>query len=137
MPHRDDRPPRLGGTQALAIETQDREPIKRRNDEAQARAVGRLVANTCLTCRMSPTSCACFPRQCLKKQRPFSAMMRAVYLASLRYSLRLMVPILFDESAIAWKSNSATVNFWLENGSDSFDETQALSFTNRSLLVPK
>ena len=28
-----------------------------------------------------------------------------------RHSLRLMVPILFDASAIAWKSNSATVNF--------------------------
>src|SRR5580700_7214747 len=53
------------------------------------------------------------------------------------YSLRLMVPTLFDASAIAWKSNSATVNFWLANGSDSFGETQALSFTTKSLATPK
>jgi hypothetical protein len=32
-------------------------------------------------------------------------------LAWLHYSLKLMVPMLFEESAIAWKSNSATANF--------------------------
>jgi hypothetical protein len=53
-----------------------------------------------------------------------------------RYSLKLMVPILFKESASAQKSNSATVNFWLENGSsDSFGETQTLSLTTKSLAA--
>jgi hypothetical protein len=45
-----------------------------------------------------------------------------------------MVPILFEASAMAWKSNSAIVNLALANGSDSFDETQALSGAVRKVV---
>ena len=44
MPHRDDRSSRHGPLTSYGFRNaKDREPVKRRNDAAQARAVARLV----------------------------------------------------------------------------------------------